>query len=105
MPNWSAPPFCKPAGSPLMITVVGTPVFTLTIPPISHPPAAACTKPLGVFGVGKAQSALMAALWPTLKSEGPLSDWGANQYKELRLFANVSPAMVAEVSSIDFDQV
>src|SRR5258706_5631615 len=105
MPNWSAPPFPKPAGSPLMMTVVGTPVLILRMPPTCHWPNAAFASPLNDFGVGRAQRALMVALWPTLKSERPRSDFGANQYKELRLFPNVSPAIVAESSSIDFDQV
>src|ERR1700730_11963395 len=101
MPNWSAPPFPKPAGSPLMITVVGTPVLILKMPPTCHPPITAFANPLNDFGVDRAQRTLMDALWPTLKSEGPRRELGANQYKELRLFKNVSPAIVAEVSSID----
>src|SRR3981189_3035486 len=105
MPNWSAQPFPKPIGSPLKMTVVGTPVLILKMPPNCHPPIAAFANPLNDCGVGRAQSALMDALWPTLKSERPRSDFGANQYKELRLFENVSPAMVAELSSIDFDHV
>src|SRR6202165_4663384 len=105
MPNWSAPPFPKPAGSPLKMTVVGIPVLILKMPPTCHPPTAAFANPLNDLGVGKAQSRLMDALWPTLKSERPRSDFGANQYKELRLFPKVYPAMVAEVSSIDLDQV
>src|SRR5216684_988625 len=105
MPNWSAPSFPRPAGSPLKMAVVGIPVLILKMPPTCHPPTAAFTNPLNDFGVGRAQSTLMDALWLTLKSERPRSDFGANQYKELRLFPNVSPAMVAEVSSSDFDQV
>src|SRR6267154_631908 len=105
IPNWSAPLFPRPAGSPLKMTVVGTPLFILRIPPICHPPSAVLAKPLKDFAAGKAQRALIAALWAMLKSERPRSDFGANQYKELRLLPNVSPAIVAESSSIDFDQV
>src|ERR1700682_608972 len=105
MPNWSAPSFPNPAGSPLMMTVVGIPVLILKMPPTCHPPTAAFVNPWKDFGVGRAQSTLMDAFWPTLKSERPRSDFGANQYKELRLFENVSPAMVDELSSIDFDKV
>src|ERR1700730_6633498 len=105
MPNWSAPTFPKPAGSPLLITVVGIPELILKMPPTCHPPTAAFTIPSDNFGVGKAHSKLIDAFWPTLKSERPRSDFGANQYKELRLFPNVSPAIVEELSSIDFDQV
>src|SRR3981189_2593509 len=105
IPNWSAPPFPKPAGSPLKMTVVGIPVLILKMPPACHPLTAAFANPLNDLGVGRAQSTLMDALWPTLKSERPRSDFGANQYKELRLLRNVSPAMVAELSSTDLDQV
>src|SRR5229473_6776859 len=105
MPNWSAPPFPKPAGSPLKMTVVGIPVLILKMLPTCHPPTAALANPENDCGVGRAQSTLMDAFWPTLKSERPRSDFGANQYKELRLFENVSPAMVDELSSIDFDHV
>jgi len=94
MPNWSAPLFPKPAGSTLMIAVVGTPVLILKMLPTCHPPAAAFMKPLNDFGIGKAQRTLMDALWPMLKSERPRSDFGANQYVELRLFPNASPATV-----------
>src|ERR1700676_3483712 len=105
MPNWSAPPFPNPAGSPLIIAVVGIPVLILKMPPICQPPAAVFTKPFHDLGVGTAQSMLIAALCPTLKSERPRSDFGANQYKELRLVPRTSPAVVAELSSIDFDHV
>src|SRR5260221_4577042 len=105
MANGSAPEFCKPAGSPATMTVVGTPVLILKMPPTCHPPTAAFANPLIDLGVGRAQSTLMDAFWPTLKSERPRSDFGANQYKEFRLFENVSPAIVAELSSIDLDQV
>src|SRR5260370_38663980 len=105
MPNWSGPLFPKPAGSPLKMTVVGIPVLILKMPPTCHPPTAAFANPLNDLGVGRAQSTLMDAFWPTLKSERPRSDFGATQYKEFRLFANVSPAMVDALSSIDFDQV
>src|SRR5258705_8785382 len=105
MPNWSAPLFPKPAGSPLMMTVVGIPVLILKMLPTCHPPSADFAKPLNDAGVGTAQSTLMLAFCPTLKSERPRSDFGANQYKELRLVPNVSPAIVEELSSIDFDHV
>src|SRR5258708_12931841 len=105
MPNWSAPPFPKLAESPLKMTVVGIPVLILKMLPTCHPPTAAFANPLDDLGVGRAQSTLMDAFWPTLKSERPRSDFGANQYKEFRLFANVSPAMVYELSSIDFDKL
>src|ERR1700737_5210508 len=105
MPNWAAPPFPKPIGAPLKMTVVGTPVLILKMPPTCHPPTAAFASPLNDCGVGRAQRALTDALWATLKSESPRSDLGANQNKELRLLRNVSPAMVEELSSIDFDQV
>ena len=88
-----------------MMTVVGMPVFILNMLPNCHPPSAAFTKPLDVSRVGTAQSRLMLAFCPTLKSERPRSDFGANQYKELILVPNVSPAMVEELSSIDFDHV
>src|SRR5216684_6141871 len=105
MPNWSAPSFPRPAGSPLMMAVVGIPVLILKMPPTCHPPTATFANPLNDLGVGRAQSTLMDAFWRTLKSERPRSDFGANQYKEFRLFENVSPAIVAELSSIDLDQV
>src|SRR5258708_10609605 len=101
MPNWSAPPFPKPAGSALKMTVVGIPVLILKMPPTCHPPTAAFANPLIDLGVGRAQSTLMDAFWPTLKSERPRSDFGANQYKECGIFDNVSPAMDADVSSIN----
>src|ERR1700687_5613199 len=104
MPNWSAPPFAKPMGSPLMMTVVGIPVLILKTPPSCHPPSAAFNSSLDL-GVGRAQSALTVALWATLKSERPRSDFGANQNGEFRLLRKVSPAMVDELVSIDFDQV
>src|ERR1700724_1607598 len=89
MPNTSAPLFPKPIGSPAMMGVVGTPVLNLTIPPICHPPNAAVAKPLEMCGVGIAQRALTAIVWATLKSDGPRSDFGSNQYKELRPCWNV----------------
>src|SRR5260370_42409735 len=103
MPNWSAPPFPKPAGSPLKMTVVGIPVLILKMPPTCHPPTAAFANPVDDLAVGRPHSTLMDAFWPTLKSAMPRSDFGANQYKELMLFANLSPAIVDELSSIDFD--
>src|ERR1700676_1117216 len=105
MPNWSAPPFPKPAGSPLMMAVVGIPVLILKMPPTCHPPTAAFANPFSDLGAGTAHSKLMLAFWLTLKSERPRRDFGANQYNELRLFPKVSPAIVDESSSIDFDQV
>src|ERR1700676_203565 len=105
IPNWSAPLFPKPAGSPLMMAVVGIPVLILNMPPSCHPPTAAFANPFNDLGTGSAQSKLMDAFWPTLKSERPRSDFGPNQYNELRLFPKVSPAIVAESSSMDFDQV
>src|ERR1700724_2844988 len=105
IPNWSAPPFPKPAGSPLMMAVVGIPELILKMPPTCHPPIAALANPFNDLGTGSAHNKLMDAVWATLKSERPRSDFGANQYNELRLFPKVSPAIVAESSSIDFDQV
>src|ERR1700676_967649 len=105
MPNWSAPPFPKPKGSPPMMGVVGTPELYLTIPPICHPPSADLANPFHDCGVGMAQRVLMARVWATLKSEGPRSECGANQYNELRPCWNVSPAIVDELSSMDLPQV
>src|SRR5712691_2778024 len=105
IPNGSAPALFKPAGSPLLMTVVGTPVFTLRILPNCHPPTAAFPKPPNDFGEGTAHRTLMEALWATLKSETPRSAFGAKKYKELSPLPNVSPAMVEELSSIDFAKV
>src|SRR3984893_16889779 len=105
IPNWSAPPFPKPAGSPLMIAVVGIPELNLKMPRRCHPASADLARPLNDSGTGSAHNTLIEALWVTLKSERPRRDFGANQYKELRLFPKVSPAIVAESSSIDLDQV
>src|ERR1700680_1568077 len=101
MPNWSAPPFPKPKGSPPIIGVVGTPELYLTIPPSCHPPNADLANPFHDCGVGIAQRALKASVCLTLKSEGPRSWCGANQYNELRPCSKVSPAMVDELSSTD----
>src|SRR5712691_2260547 len=103
MPNWSAPVFPRPIGSSPIIGVVGTPVLILKMLPNSHPPRAAFPTP--DFGPGTSQSPLTDKDWPTLKSDGPRSALWANQNVELREFAYVSPAMVEELSSIDFDQV
>src|ERR1700720_3454597 len=105
MPNWSAPVFPKPMGSPAIMAVVGIPELYLTIPPICHPPNAVLANPWNDCGVGMAQRVLMETVWATLKSDGPRRDFGANQNKELRPWLNVSPAMVAELSSSDFPQV
>src|ERR1700675_625708 len=105
IPNCSAPLFPKPAGSPLMIAVVGIPVLILKMPPSCHPPSAVFANPSSDLATGTAHSKLIVALWPTLKSERPRRDLGANQYSELRLFPKVSPAIVEESSSIDFDHV
>src|SRR5258707_2639691 len=87
-----------------MLAVVGTSVLILKMPPSCHPPSAVLANPLD-FGEASAESTLTDAFWPTLKSERPRSDLGANQYRELRLVPNVSPAIVEELPSIDFDQV
>src|ERR1700681_752266 len=105
IPNWSAPLFPKPAGSPLMMAVVGIPELILKMPPICHPPIADLAKPFNDLGTGSAHNTLIDAVWLTLKSERPRRDFGANQYNELRLFPKVSPAIVEESSSIDLDHV
>src|SRR4030088_1650973 len=105
MPNWPAPPLPRPIGTPLKMTVVGSPLLNLKNPPTCHPPMAALATPFKDCGVGSAQSALMDTVWATLKSDGPWSDFGANQNKELRLLRNVSPAIVDELSSSELSPV
>src|SRR5712692_426144 len=105
IPNGSAPIFPIILRFASMMAVVGIPVLILKMPPTCHPPTAAFTNPLADFGEGRAQSALMDAFWPTSKSERPRSVRGASEIKELRPLPNVSPAMVDELSSIDFAQV
>src|SRR5579872_351425 len=95
MEKTSEPTFCIPRGSGAMRGVVGTPLFSLTMPPNCHPPTTAA-KPLWRCDPGNSQVPLTETAWVTLKSEGPLLIEGANQNQLVTEFEKVSPATVAE---------
>src|ERR1700680_4272119 len=99
MPNVSEPEFCTPIGSPEMRGVVGTPLFILRMLPNCHPPSTPFANP--ARGPGTCQRPLMTAVCVTLKSETARLMDGANQNQVVMDFEKASPAMVAELSSID----
>src|SRR5215471_3902803 len=100
MLNESEPLFCAPMGSPEMRGVVGTPLFSLRMPPISHPFTSAPKGPWRDLGPGASQMPLIATVWVMLKSETARLMFGANQNQVVTEFEKASPKMVAESSSI-----
>src|SRR5207245_2286682 len=100
MPNVSEPLFCTPIGSPEMRGVVGIPLFSLRMPPISHPFTSAPKDPWRDLGPGTSQMPLIATLWVMLNSETARLICGANQNQVVMEFEKASPNIVAESSSI-----
>src|SRR5437867_6687037 len=101
IPNVSEPEFRTFIGSPEMRGVVGTPLFALNMPPSCHPRSTPAAGPWREGDTGICQSALIDAVWVKLKSEGAQLMEGANQNQVVMEFEKASPAIVAEVLSID----
>ena len=88
-----------------MIAVVGIPLLTEKMLPISQPPMMVFANAGSDFGDGMSHNPLIDTLWRTSKSDGPLNRLARNEYGEFRALENESPAIVCESVSICCERV